>query len=335
MLKNDEREIYQIISDYLSKKISDEDLNRLRLWMEESEENRGLFVTVSAIVNASKCLSDGEMEQHRDMMLDRLNARIDADEMNPYGNGRLTGVGIRKRQVWKWIVSSASAAAAIVLFCLVPLLRTESVPEPDFAEYRNNTEDVIAVRLQDSSKVWLSRGGAIKYRHYNLESDERTVILQGKAFFAVQTDSLHPFVVKTDNLAVKVLGTEFAVECAEDNTSVFLERGSVRLQTLDGVGLVRLTPDQVAVYNSVSQDLEVSSMMVSSHIVNNYNKVVLNNASIYDIISHVKSMYGTEIMVVNAVDTVKRYNLSYRRSNSLEEIVDIVETLTGAECIIP
>lgn len=323
--------IYSIISDYISGKITDADLERLRIWMEESEDNRRQFVEISAIVSAAEILSENTLQQKQDEMLKRLNMRIDADEAAILPMGKMSG----KKKFWKHLSYLVPVAAAIAVFCLILIGRAGADREQDFLVYSNTSRDIIAVMLQDSTKVWLAQGGSIRYRHHDSRTEERTASLTGNAFFDVHADSLHPFIVRTDNIAVKVLGTAFAVECDGDRTSVLLERGSVRLQTPDGVNLVRLHPDQVAVYDAGSHDMEVSSMKVSSHIVNTYNKVVLNNASIYDIISHINNIYETEITLENATDTIKRYNLRYRKSDSLKEVIDIVETLTGAKCLIP
>ena len=53
--------------------------------------------------------------------------------------------------------------------------------------------------------------------------------VQGEVYLDVQKDSIHPFVVRTNHLEVRVLGTAFNVtDYAKDSeTSVVLVRGSV------------------------------------------------------------------------------------------------------------
>lgn len=43
---------------------------------------------------------------------------------------------------------------------------------------------------------------------------ERVVSLEGEAYFKVAKDAAHPFIVKSGNLQIRVLGTEFNVYVA-------------------------------------------------------------------------------------------------------------------------
>lgn len=320
-------EIYHLIANYISGNISSTELERLRIWMEESEENRKSFVEISAIVQASEVLAPEKHAERQARMLQRLNARLDAED-------RRYRPAVRRRNLYRYMLYTLSAAAIAAFFFLMPE-RANITHEAGPATYANSSDDVIAVKLEDSTRVWLAKGGAIEYRHPDSESGERIVTLSGNAYFDVHKDSLHPFIVNTENIAVKVLGTAFAVESSDSLTSVFLERGSVGLQTLGGVKLVRLHPDQLAVFNAETQDLDVTSVKVASHIINNYSKVVLDNASLQEIILHINSMYGTDIAMDNIPQSTRRYNLSYQRTDSLEEVLDIVKALTGTEIIRP
>jgi transmembrane sensor len=61
----------------------------------------------------------------------------------------------------------------------------------------------------------------------------REVTLSGEAFFEVASDSLHPFVVQTSRLAVRVLGTAFGVRAYanENQAYVAVRQGKVQVQS--------------------------------------------------------------------------------------------------------
>ena len=135
---------------------------------------------------------------------------------------------------------------------------------------------------------------------------------------------------------MKVLGTAFCVKAdeASGKVAVLLERGSVRLQSPEGVGLVRLSPDQKAEFDAGTGDISVEPMGAVPYIVQHYNKVALQQASLHDIISHIERMYGVRITARTPVDTVKKYNLNYKRTDNVSELVETVQALTGADLTI-
>ena len=168
----------------------------------------------------------------------------------------------------------------------------------------------------------ITRGGHITY-----------VELDGEAYFDVSHDARHPFVVETRELAIRVLGTAFNVRALAGNpfTEVVLERGAVRLETPGGDNLVRLHPNQRAVYDARMGDMEVAEINAPLYVTRRYNLVTMKGATITEIIAGIEKSYGVRIRIMSP-DDGKRYDINYLRSNSLEEVVDIVEFMTGTHC---
>lgn len=73
--------------------------------------------------------------------------------------------------------------------------------------------------LPDGSEVWLNAGSRIRYQD-GFGDTQRTVYLDGEAYFKVSHDSRVPFIVRAGNIAVRVLGTEFNVKAYEDEDKV-------------------------------------------------------------------------------------------------------------------
>jgi ferric-dicitrate binding protein FerR (iron transport regulator) len=71
------------------------------------------------------------------------------------------------------------------------------------------------VTLTDGTKVWLNSGTFFRYPD-NYGKRNREVYLQGEAYFEVKRDTTKTFVVLTDNITIKVLGTSFNVNCYPD-----------------------------------------------------------------------------------------------------------------------
>jgi len=70
--------------------------------------------------------------------------------------------------------------------------------------------------LPDSSTVWLNSGAQLKYPVV-FNENQRQVYLQGEGFFEVIADSRHPFIVSSNGMSIKALGTKFNVMANADD----------------------------------------------------------------------------------------------------------------------
>jgi transmembrane sensor len=85
--------------------------------------------------------------------------------------------------------------------------------------------------LPDGTRVRLNSGSRLSYDSNMLSKDTRTVTLSGEAFFDVAKDKDRGFVVHTDKIEIKVLGTAFNVKAYlhDKITETTLLRGSIEL----------------------------------------------------------------------------------------------------------
>lgn len=86
-----------------------------------------------------------------------------------------------------------------------------------------------ALILPDQTKVWLNSASSLTYAASLTRGGERSVELTGEAFFEVAKDKEHPFIVRSGNQKVKVLGTRFDINSYENEPSIktTLMEGSV------------------------------------------------------------------------------------------------------------
>ena len=103
--------------------------------------------------------------------------------------------------------------------------------------------------LPDSSIVYLNSGSQLSYP--SAFDDERHVTLTGEGYFVVHSDSLHPFIVRTHDVNIRALGTEFNVKAYPEEQSVetMLVKGVVEILKKDQVKpIIELKPGEKATY---------------------------------------------------------------------------------------
>ena len=187
--------------------------------------------------------------------------------------------------------------------------------------------DVSQIALPDGTSVCLKSGASLTFE----ESDGcRIAALRGDAYFDVARDTLHPFIVRTDALDVKVLGTAFSVSAPSGSgtADVILERGSVRLMSKGGMPLLRLTPNQRAAYNASTGDISVEQVYAAPMIRQQYSIVNFENASVEEIIRAIEDNYGIKVSA-SGYDSSKQYHMSFLRSDPPGDVLAVLELLTG------
>jgi ferric-dicitrate binding protein FerR (iron transport regulator) len=98
-------------------------------------------------------------------------------------------------------------------------------------EFVTRDGDRQTILLPDGTKVRLNTGSRLRYDSNMLRKDERTVTLSGEAFFDVAKDKDRCFVIHTDKIAIRVLGTVFNVKAypRDKTTEATLMGGSIEL----------------------------------------------------------------------------------------------------------
>jgi len=101
------------------------------------------------------------------------------------------------------------------------------------------------VLLPDGSKVWLNASSSLRFPTA-FAGRSREVEITGEAYFEIAKNAGMPFYVKTNGMAVEVLGTSFNVNAYFDEPSIktTLLEGSVRVRK--GQAAAMLAPGQAA-----------------------------------------------------------------------------------------
>ena len=110
--------------------------------------------------------------------------------------------------------------------------------------------------LEDGTKVWVNAGSRIVYP-VAFADKKREIYVNGEVFLEVAPDKNRPFVVKTKEMDVQVLGTSFNVMAYEtdESASVVLVTGSVQVDTRDDEDF-RLEPNRMFSYHKGECDIK-------------------------------------------------------------------------------
>ncbi len=87
---------------------------------------------------------------------------------------------------------------------------------------------VAEITLSDGTRVWLNAGSSIRYPT-TFPAYDRTVGLEGEAYFEIATDNHRPFGVTIGNTIVRVLGTAINIKANDQLWKISLLQGEARI----------------------------------------------------------------------------------------------------------
>jgi ferric-dicitrate binding protein FerR (iron transport regulator) len=117
--------------------------------------------------------------------------------------------------------------------------------------------------LEDGTKVWLNAGSRMAFPTKFIGKN-REIFLEGEGYFEVAHCQNKPFVVNTDVISVKVLGTKFDISAYKTDklTETVLLEGKVTIKENSALGLLKsetlLAPNQKASYNRNERKITVN-----------------------------------------------------------------------------
>ena len=184
--------------------------------------------------------------------------------------------------------------------------------------------------LSDGTKVWLNADSKIKYP-VSFGQDKREVSLRGEGYFEVAKDSSRPFIVSTDKMDVKVLGTTFDVNTYEDEGKSFVVLVEGLVEVSAGKGESRIiTPGYMAEVNmhDVQAKIHVSKCDTEHYIAWKSGNFSFRNASLTEILKRVSRYYDVTV-IREQVFEEEYYTGDVSSDVSLESLLAVIESSTS------
>ncbi len=184
--------------------------------------------------------------------------------------------------------------------------------------------ETITLNLSDGTSITLNAGSRLDYpSHFN--GDTRSVRLQGEALFKVSKDKAHPFIVLTDKMTTRVLGTIFNIKAyAGQRATVVLVEGSIEISS--GSLTKKLRPGERA---AVGNDGNIVMDRVNAEETTAWsdNQFYFDDQRLEDIMDDLGRWYN--LMVVYKADSLKdlRLNFATPRNGSADDAIELLNSM--------
>jgi transmembrane sensor len=158
--------------------------------------------------------------------------------------------------------------------------------------------------LPDGTHIWLNAGSKLSYPMSFANQPNRVVVLNGEGFFKVKKDTKCPFIVKMNEMDIKVTGTTFNARAYSDeqNITVALVEGAVQLgeQTSEDKfeKSSELHPMDVAEVNKTNKQFTLSSKRdLSKYTAWTQGVTVFDNDPILEVTNRLEKLYNVHVVI--------------------------------------
>lgn len=184
--------------------------------------------------------------------------------------------------------------------------------------------------LPDSSEVWLNSGSTFQYPS-KFKKGTRPVSLEGEAYFSVRKDASKPFIVNTNQLSVKVLGTEFNVKAYLDNskTVATLNTGKIEVNTVSNQSRT-LQPNEQLTYNNKSGSIDITEVQANDISAWTNGQLFFTDTPFPDILQTLERRFGVSFEASpNIGMSAHGYTVKFLKDDNLEQILNVLEDVVG------
>lgn len=304
-----------VLISYLKGELAAADAAEIEKWYDLSTENQKMLGQIYYIlyINDRINISEGvDVERS----LKQLKARMSAQRDNTTSLRRI---------VWRVAVAAVVAVAVVSgTWATSSLAERMSHPVTIVTQLGERSQVV----LPDGTKVWLNSCSRVEY-FSKLFSHERRVEMAGEVYFEVQHDNGAPFVVSTNGLDIRVLGTKFNVRNDNDKhliTTVLLD-GSIQAHPTNmTVPSMRLRPSQQLVFNTQTQRMDLSECATAERSISWIDgRFLFEQNTLEYIVSELKRYYNVDIHFMDDNLKTECFSGNFKIEDGIYHIMAILQ----------
>ena len=184
------------------------------------------------------------------------------------------------------------------------------------------------VVLPDGSNLWLNAGSNIRYS-IPFTRETREIELSGEAYLDVVKNGESPFVVKSENTAIEVLGTQFNVKSfPEDNhIEVALKEGRVKFRIYENGRqnkYIELKPNDYLKFDKISKSVSLDNRNIENYIAWHKNILILDETPMEEVAKLLEHWYGIKVVIGD--NEINKYKFTTTFDNEpLFRVLELLE----------
>jgi ferric-dicitrate binding protein FerR (iron transport regulator) len=318
----------ELLERWLAGACSPHDAARVQRWIDADPKRRQTALGLKALdmADGSTVITDLDALWHR------VVGRVRERSPGAAGDDRaLHVVPVSRSLRWslRWPLRRIALFSLITAILAIPvgtwLVRSHRTPPP-VLQYYTAPGQRATVRLAHGSTMILAPSTMVT-------AAPSGIAVTGEAYFMISPNSTHPFVVRTQNAEVRVLGTRFAVRQypSERTSRIIVDDGKVALRpqwnrrvpiVLTSRMMAQVADSGVAVQRGIA---------TRDYTSWTHGMLIFDKVALQDVVTELVRAYGADIRVIDTVLAKQRMTLEISVSEQpLTQILDLISEASGA-----
>ena len=192
------------------------------------------------------------------------------------------------------------------------------------------TESDKKIMLVDGTIIWIRKGGHISYPA--TYTTGREISLYGEAYFDVAKDEQRPLTISTDQLAVRVTGTEVNINTQGDHetTQVRLVAGSAEVSVLEGTGRYKISPGENLVIGRDTKTLTLEKSPVGVMSDWRRESMAFSYMTLEEVFDSLGKLYNVPfVFEAERLRGDDRMSFTLDGSEKLEDVMAMIYRISG------
>lgn len=179
--------------------------------------------------------------------------------------------------------------------------------------------------LADGSTIFMNSGSRVTYPA-SFEGNNRTIFVDGEIYARIAKDPSRPFIVRSGDATVRVLGTTFNLKSYSDSDRIeaSLIEGSVQLELNfnDASKQILMQPGNRVMFDRVSGNVEIQDFAARDFKSFKDGRALhFANLSMDDIAQELSRTFGVKIVVVDEHLARTKFFAYFTNSEDLDQIL--------------
>jgi len=280
----------------------------MKLLIDKYKENILTPTELQALRDKTRNVGDEELEQLllSDWVASEkespIGDRIDMDQMKKSINSKLDTENKLTKRLPLYTILRYTAVL------LIPLLVFSTFYFYRKADAISNLDIVVSVgegermslALPDGTSVKMNAESELRYNPADFNISNRTIRFEGEGYFEVTSNRKIPFVIESQHINLKVLGTTFNFLSREqlNNIEVTLLKGHVLLSA-SGKSQ-ELFAHETAIFNKETGEFKILKDEKEKEVYWIRHEIYFKNSSFSEVLSTLEREYNIQFKLVNA-----------------------------------
>lgn len=311
-MKNHNEHIDDLIGKYILGEAAPAEIAEVDAWLQLSEENRHYFNQLKTIIQKSESIRN-EHTFNADTAWIKVKARMNSV---PEIRHEAKIIPINRN---RFLLRVAAAISGVLIMSAVLFRLLNNPLETTSLQAANS---VVIDTLAGGTIVHLNKNSNI-VAIYNPKKKSQQVQLTGEAFFEIKKRKDEEFLIETQGIFIRDIGTAFNVRSISGSgkIEVMVAEGEVKMYSGENPGISVLA-EESGYYDTVKKSFLKSEMIDRNAFAYKTKKFRFNNTRLADVVQALNSVYDTQIILKGEITNC---NLTISFDN--EDITIIAELI--------